>query len=113
MLKIYRGANGVKTGYTQVAGRCLVSSAKRGDVQLVAVVLDSLLMWHDSVALLDYGFANFNPHDVKKITTEKVAEKKIPAEKVVEDDEVKQKSFFRMLLNAIKNFFEKYLGISL
>ena len=108
MLKIYRGANGVKTGYTQVAGRCLVSSAKRGNVQLVAVVLDSLLMWHDSVALLDYGFANFNPRDVKKVTTEKVAEKKIP-EKVVEDDEVKQKSFFRMLLNAIKNFFEKYL----
>ena len=81
MLKIYRGANGVKTGYTQVAGRCLVSSAKRGDVQLVAVVLDSLFMWHDSVALLDYGFANFNPHDVKKISedTKKVSDKKIPA----------------------------------
>ena len=111
MLKIYRGANGVKTGYTQVAGRCLVSSAKRGDVQLVAVVLDSLFMWHDSVALLDYGFANFNPHDVKKISedTKKVSDKKIPAvEKEKTSDEGRQKSFFRMILNAIKNFFEKY-----
>ena len=116
MLKIYRGANGVKTGYTQVAGRCLVSSAKRGDVQLVAVVLDSLLMWHDSVALLDYGFANFNPADVKKISAEKksATEKNISADKksAVEEDG-NQKSFFRMILNDIKNLFEKYFGIKL
>jgi len=107
MLKIYRGGNGVKTGYTQVAGRCLVSSAKRGDVQLVAVVLDSLLMWHDSVALLDYGFANFNPADVKKISSEKIDNKKIPEDTTSETEDVPQKSFFRMLLNAIKDFFGK------
>ena len=116
MLKIYRGANGVKTGYTQVAGRCLVSSAKRGDVQLVAVVLDSLLMWHDSVALLDYGFANFNPADVKKVSAEKISEsedKKISAAEKISDDDGRQKSFFRMILKSIKNFFNKYFGISL
>ena len=68
-------------------------------------------MWHDSVALLDYGFANFNPHDVKKISedTKKVSDKKIPAvEKEKTSDDGRQKSFFRMILNAIKNFFEKY-----
>ena len=112
MLQLYRGANGVKTGYTQVAGRCLVSSAKRGDVQLVAVVLDSLLMWHDSVALLDYGFANFNPRDVKKISADKkISDKKIPA--VAEEknsDDGRQKSFFRMILNSIKNLFEKFVN---
>ena len=107
MLKIYRGANGVKTGYTQVAGRCLVSSAKRGDVQLVAVVLDSLLMWHDSVALLDYGFANFNPRDVKKLSTDAETSDKVPAVEVEPEPE-KQKSFFKMLLNAIKNLLEKF-----
>ncbi len=117
MLQLYRGANGVKTGYTQVAGRCLVSSAKRGDVQLVAVVLDSLLMWHDSVALLDYGFENFNPRDVKKISTntEKIPDKKISEveEEKISDDGGKQKSFFRMIWKSIKNFFEKYFGIRL
>lgn len=111
MLKLYRGANGVKTGYTQAAGRCLVSSAKRGDVQLVAVVLDSLLMWHDSVALLDYGFANFNPRDVKKVVEKMSEVSRQPSKKIVEPEDVKQKSFFRMVLNAIKNFFEKYLGL--
>ncbi|MHC1746102.1 MAG: D-alanyl-D-alanine carboxypeptidase family protein [Negativicutes bacterium] len=57
MLWNYDGANGVKTGYTEAAGPCLVSSAKRGNIQLVAVVLDSNRMWIDSKALLDYGFS--------------------------------------------------------
>ena len=52
----YDGANGVKTGYTDAAGRCLVSGAKRNGIQLIAVVLDSEYMWTDSIALLDYGF---------------------------------------------------------
>ena len=52
----YDGGNGVKTGYTDEAGRCLVSGAKRNGIQLIAVVLDSDYMWTDSFALLDYGF---------------------------------------------------------
>lgn len=58
LLTIYRGANGVKTGYTDAAGRCLVSGANRNGVQLVSVVLDSLYMWNDSITMLDYGFAH-------------------------------------------------------
>lgn len=64
MLWIYRGGNGVKTGYTDAAGRCLVSAAKRDGVQLVAVVLDSYFMWNDSIALLDYGFANVSSEKI-------------------------------------------------
>ena len=64
MLWIYRGGNGVKTGYTDAAGRCLVSAAKRNGVQIVAVVLDSYYMWNDSIALLDYGFANVDSETV-------------------------------------------------
>ncbi len=56
MLWLYDGANGIKTGYTDAAGRCLVSSAKRDGVQLIAVVLDATYMWNDSIALLDEGF---------------------------------------------------------
>ena len=56
MLWLYRGCNGVKTGYTDAAGRCLVTAAKQNDVQLIAVVLDSLYIWNDSIFLLDYGF---------------------------------------------------------
>jgi D-alanyl-D-alanine carboxypeptidase (penicillin-binding protein 5/6) len=56
LLNLYRGANGVKTGYTDAAGRCLVSAAKRGNTQVIAVVLDADSMWEDSMTLLDYGF---------------------------------------------------------
>jgi len=58
MLWLYRGANGIKTGYTDAAGRCLVSAAKRDGIQIISVVLDSEYMWNDSILLLDYGFNN-------------------------------------------------------
>lgn len=64
MLWLYRGANGVKTGYTDAAGRCLVSGAKKAGLQLVAVVLDSVYMWNDSIKLLDYGFAHVEPDTI-------------------------------------------------
>ncbi len=61
MLVIYEGANGIKTGYTEAAGRCLVAGAKRGNIQLITVVLDADHMWEDSMALLDYGFKQVKP----------------------------------------------------
>ncbi len=66
MLWLYEGGNGVKTGYTDAAGRCLVSAAKRDGVQLIAVVLDSLYMWNDSIAMLDYGFEHIKKHRLVK-----------------------------------------------
>lgn len=61
MLWLYNGSNGIKTGYTESAGRCLVSGAQRNGIQLVTVVLDSERMWDDSIALLDYGFSQVKP----------------------------------------------------
>ena len=58
MLWLYNGANGIKTGYTDNAGRCLISAAKRDGIQIISVVLDSEYMWNDSIQLLDYGFQN-------------------------------------------------------
>ena len=52
----YEGGNGIKTGYTKAAGKCLSAGAKRGDMQLVAVVLNDYDMFVDCMALLDYGF---------------------------------------------------------
>lgn len=57
MLRGYRGADGVKTGWTTLAGRCLVASATRGKLRLVAVVLKAPDMYADARRLLDYGFA--------------------------------------------------------
>jgi D-alanyl-D-alanine carboxypeptidase (penicillin-binding protein 5/6) len=58
LLTTYPGANGVKTGYTHKAGPCLVASATRGGISLIAVVLDSPDMYSDARRLLDLGFAS-------------------------------------------------------
>ena len=75
MLWLYNGANGVKTGYTDQAGRCLISAAKRDGIQIISVVLDSEYMWNDSIQLLDYGFQNVK---IEKIVTEGEVVKNIP-----------------------------------
>lgn len=57
LLGQFSGADGVKTGYTALAGRCLVASATRGDHQLIAVLLNDSRRWVEAAALLEYGFA--------------------------------------------------------
>lgn len=52
----YEGANGVKTGYTQAAGDCLVASATRDGHTLVLVLFDDDNRWTDAPRILDYGF---------------------------------------------------------
>jgi D-alanyl-D-alanine carboxypeptidase (penicillin-binding protein 5/6) len=58
LLGMYPGANGVKTGYTHRAGPCLVASATRNGVTLIAVVLNSPDMYGDAKRLLDFGFTS-------------------------------------------------------
>lgn len=57
LLRSYAYANGVKTGFTNAAGDCLVAAAKRGKVQLIAVILNDDNRWEDAAKLFDYGFA--------------------------------------------------------
>jgi D-alanyl-D-alanine carboxypeptidase (penicillin-binding protein 5/6) len=57
LFKTYPAATGVKTGYTEAAGDCLVASARRGGIQLIAVLLNDDERWVDAAHLLDYGFA--------------------------------------------------------
>ena len=52
----YSGANGVKTGYTQAAGDCLVASATRDGHTLVVALFNDDDRWVDAPAILDYGF---------------------------------------------------------
>lgn len=59
ILKSYDGANGIKTGYTMKAGRCLVSSAEKNGMDLVCVVLNCPEMYERSCEIFDYGFNNF------------------------------------------------------
>jgi D-alanyl-D-alanine carboxypeptidase len=64
----YPYATGIKTGYTNEAGYCLVSSASKDGLDLITVVLNDTSedRWKDSVALLDYGFQNYQYYNVVK-----------------------------------------------
>lgn len=59
---------GGKTGYTDQAGKTLVTYAKRGNVSLISVVLKSNgdQVFDDTKRLLDYGFDNFNYENVSE-----------------------------------------------
>lgn len=62
LIRFYDGANGIKTGSTGSAKFCLSASAKRNDMQLIAVVMaadTSKLRFGDASKMLDFGFAKF------------------------------------------------------
>lgn len=59
LLPVYPGADGVKPGFTDNAGRCLVGSAVKDGRRVIVTVLRSEDTTGDTKALLDYAFDNF------------------------------------------------------
>lgn len=62
LVRYYDGCNGLKTGSTDKAGYCISATAKRGNMQLIAVIMGARTRDERNQAareLLDYGFANF------------------------------------------------------
>lgn len=67
----YEGLVGCKTGYTNDARSCLVSCAERNGMKLICVVLrdESPYHYEDTIALFDYGFANFDKINISQTET--------------------------------------------
>lgn len=57
----YPYATGIKTGFTDEAGDCLAASARRNDIELVAVIFNSPEpgRWQDAKLLFDYGYETY------------------------------------------------------
>ncbi len=60
----YDGADGIKTGWTIPAGHCYVGSATRNGWQLISVVLKSPNYVHETAEMMNFGFGNFERHEV-------------------------------------------------
>ena len=74
MLSVYDGADGIKTGYTSKAGRCLITSATKDDWQLICVVLGcdtKNFRTSDSIKLLNYAFETYDFFDITSIIEKK------------------------------------------
>lgn len=56
LLSLYSGTYGVKTGFTDEAGRCLVSACERDGKNLICVTLNDRNDWNDHIALYDKCF---------------------------------------------------------
>lgn len=63
------GVYGIKTGFTNGAGRCLVTGCKRGNLDIITVVLGAdtkKIRTSDSIKLIEYAFKNFQLVDVEE-----------------------------------------------
>lgn len=70
LLGNFNGIYGIKTGFTNGANRCLVTACKRGNMDIICVVLGAdtkKFRTQDSIKLINYIFDNFQPVDIKKL----------------------------------------------
>ena len=75
LVRYYDGCNGLKTGSTDKAGYCVSTTAKRGNMQLIAVIMGAKSRDARNAAarrLLDFGFANYALFETEKKFIENV-----------------------------------------
>lgn len=62
LVRFYEGVDGLKTGYTETAGYCITTTAKKNDMRIITVVMgepDSKTRNAETTAMLDYAFAQY------------------------------------------------------
>ena len=73
LLGVLNGVYGIKTGFTNGANRCLVTCCKRGDMDIICVVLGADTKKYrttDSIKLIEYAFHNFTYVNIEKILSD-------------------------------------------
>lgn len=73
LLGYLEGVNGVKTGFTNNAGRCLVTSVNRTGFEIITVILQAdtkKFRTADSIKLIEYIYKNYEPVNIKEIVNE-------------------------------------------
>lgn len=77
LLGYLNGVNGVKTGFTNNAGRCLVTSTTRNNHQIITVVLGAdtkKIRTKDSISLIEYAFSQFDRINLTELVDKKYKE---------------------------------------
>lgn len=80
LVRYYQGVDGLKTGYTNTAGYCITTTAKRNNLRLITVVMgepSSAIRNNETTSMLDYGF---NTYQIDQILTTKTT---LSKEKVI------------------------------
>lgn len=99
LLGYLQGVNGVKTGFTNNALRCLVTSTLRNDFNIITVVLGAdtrKIRTSDSIKLIEYAYENYEQIDVASL---------------VENEYTKWRETYKIEINkGIKNEVQTKLG---
>lgn len=122
----YKYGTGVKIGYTKTAGRCLVASAQKDDMEVIVVVLNDGNWFNDSYKSFDFAFNNYKNYEIVKdnqevltddnnvpvyaesgfnyvLTEEEISNVKIEViktiEHIVSDEDNRVYGFYKIVLN--------------
>ncbi|MED4204264.1 D-alanyl-D-alanine carboxypeptidase family protein [Neobacillus mesonae] len=64
LLNLYKYCTGGKTGFTKRAKRTLVTTATKGEMDLIAVTLNAPDDWNDHISMYEYGFQQYDMAEV-------------------------------------------------
>lgn len=99
------GVRGVKTGFTNNAGRCLVTCTKRGDFEIITVVLGAdtkKIRTADSIKLIEYTYKNYKQVNIKEIVNNKFNEWKQMNENRITIEKAKNNAHLDLVLDSIQ-----------
>lgn len=105
LLGYLQGVSGVKTGFTNNAGRCLVTSVNRNDFEIITVVLGAdtkKIRTADSINLIEYAYENYKYLNIEDIVNEKFGNWKEINKKRIQVEKGKNKTVV-LKLREIKN----------
>ena len=101
------GVNGVKTGFTNGANRCLVTSVNKDEMNIITVVLGADTKkdrTNDSVKLIEYAYKNYTIYNLEDIINEKYQEWKNINEKRINIVQGKNK-YISTRLDKLDNYY--------
>lgn len=106
LLGYLQGVKGVKTGFTNNAGRCLVTCTNRNNFEIITVVLGAdtkKFRTEDSIKLIEYTYKNYSQVDITETINSKFSEWKKMNENRIIIEKAKNNSYLQLEYEEIKN----------
>lgn len=105
LLGVLHGVKGVKTGFTNNAGRCLVTCTNRDGFEIITVVLGAdtkKFRTTDSIKLIEYTYKNYKPVNITEIINNKFKEWKRVNENRIVIEKARSSSHLNLVFNKLK-----------
>lgn len=99
------GVKGIKTGFTNNAGRCLVTCINRNDFEIITVVLGAdtkKFRTEDSIKLIEYTYKNYKIIDIQETVNKKFLEWKKMNESRITIEKAKNNANLNLSYNKLK-----------